>query len=406
MDKFYLLRRAQFLRSFTILCILMLCQRTRALIAQKLKKINYEKAERPFHGNRSVNVTVQVYIYMIGPIDEEHFTFESGFYLRQWWEDPRLKRNISSIVHATSLDHLLWIPDTTVADSRSLRRFDDAIRTVIQPNGMVYTSRRLSTKTYCNMDLRLYPMDTQTCELILENFAFSTNEVNISWHQVPLARSADLTLDGYELMEITTNTNKQDWLIGNKTTVFKQLQAHFTVKRTFMYHVYRTYIPSVLLLIFAFGTFWVPDTAVPARMGMIVTSFLANVFILQAVSEETVKVSYTTPMQMFLVVNITLIVFSMVEYLVILHGQNSQASALQVNSTLNSSYNHDVQHESFQLDQTVTKNKVQSTDENETRHALHRRDAKRTHIVDKTSRLFFPLTYIIFCAAYFGYYTR
>ncbi|XP_057310827.1 gamma-aminobutyric acid receptor subunit rho-1-like [Hydractinia symbiolongicarpus] len=387
---------------FSLVCVIMLSKSATALNKERLQALNYEKAERPFHGKSSVNITVQVYIYMVGPIDEEHFTFESGFYLRQWWRDPRLQRNDSSTLHATSLDHLLWIPDTTVFDARSLTMFNDAIRTVIEPNGVVYTSRRLSTKTHCNMDLSFYPMDTQTCALIFENFAFTTNEVNISWHQVPLVRSADLTLDGYELMEITTNTRRKLSLIGNTTVYFKLLEAHFTVKRTFMYHIYRTYIPSLLLLIFAFGTFWVPDTAVPARMGMIVTSFLANVLILQAVSEKTVKVPYTTPMQMFLVVNITLIVFAMVEYLIIMHGKNKimRKSTTQVNFFQNKAYNQDVQ-----LNKSVPRNKIQSAEEAHTEISLPI-DVHRTHIVDKTSRLFFPLTYVIFCAVYFVYYTH
>ena len=90
------------------------------------------------------------------------------------------------------------------------------------------------------------------------------------------------------------------------------------VKRTIMYHIFRAFIPSILLLTFAFGTFWVPDSAVPARMGMIVTSFLSNTFILQGVTERTVRVPHVTPMQYFLVVNVGMIVLSLLEYLLIL----------------------------------------------------------------------------------------
>ena len=82
----------------------------------------------------------------------------------------------------------------------------------------------------------------------------------------------------------------------------------------------------MLILAFAFGSFWIPDSAVPARMGMIVTSFLASVFILQAVSEQTVKVSYTTPMQIFLLINILLIVASMIVYILIITAKKNLVS--------------------------------------------------------------------------------
>ncbi|XP_057310835.1 ligand-gated ion channel 50-like [Hydractinia symbiolongicarpus] len=119
------------------------------------------------------------------------------------------------MLHATTLDHLLWVPDTSVHDARSLTRFDDAVRTVIKPSGGVYVSRRLSTKTHCNMDLSFYPMDTQTCELIFESYAFTTNEMDISWHHVPVVKGDLLSLDGYELVKITTLTRMKPSLIGS-----------------------------------------------------------------------------------------------------------------------------------------------------------------------------------------------
>ncbi|XP_057310519.1 gamma-aminobutyric acid receptor subunit pi-like [Hydractinia symbiolongicarpus] len=211
------------------MCVFIFCQSATASLERRLKAMHYEKAQRPFHGNSPVNVTVQVHIYMVGPIDEKHFTFESGFYLRQWWEDPRLKNNDSSTFHGTSLDHLLWIPDTSVYDADTLTKFNDAIRTVIEPTGVVYTSRRLSTKTHCNLDLNFYPMDTQTCKLILESYAFTTNEVNISWHDVPLIRSADLTLEGFDLRKMSTKTRRTEVLVGSNFFLFFHLLIYLFV---------------------------------------------------------------------------------------------------------------------------------------------------------------------------------
>lgn len=71
-------------------------------------------------------------------------------------------------------------------------------------------------------------------------------------------------------------------------------------------------------MIFNFGSYWIPATAVPARVTLIVTTFLASTFILQSVSGETVKVSYTTPLQLFMLVSVVLIVVAIVEYMVVL----------------------------------------------------------------------------------------
>ncbi|XP_057310831.1 gamma-aminobutyric acid receptor subunit rho-1-like isoform X2 [Hydractinia symbiolongicarpus] len=262
-----------------VCCLLILFKFSHGSFETRLEAIKYEKSQRPFYGTGNVNVTVQIFVYLIGPINEVDFTFEIGFYLRQWWVDPRLAfNNTSEIFHATTLDHLIWIPDTSVYHSREVRIFENAVRAIIKPSGAVYYSRRLTSKIHCHMDLTFYPMDTQECHLTFENYAFTTNQVNISWHKIPIVRSTMLELNGYSLMGISSNTILKPSLVGNKTTYFKLLQSRYTVKRSYMNHIYRTFIPSSLLLIFAFGSFWVPDTAVPARMGMIVTSFLSTSF--------------------------------------------------------------------------------------------------------------------------------
>ncbi|XP_057310517.1 gamma-aminobutyric acid receptor subunit gamma-3-like [Hydractinia symbiolongicarpus] len=137
-----------------------------------LDRTNYRKNEIPFTGDKPVNVTVQVYFYSVGPIDEADFTFETGFYLRQWWTDQRLRFNSTKPLRTTSLDDLIWIPNTSAADSHSVTNFPNAIRTVVEPSGNVYVSRRLKVVSTCEMNLNNYPMETQTCHLLFETCEF------------------------------------------------------------------------------------------------------------------------------------------------------------------------------------------------------------------------------------------
>ena len=48
-----------------------------------------------------------------------------------------------SHIHSTSLDNIIWIPDTSIADSQDVKQFDNAVRTEINlKTGKVYLSRR------------------------------------------------------------------------------------------------------------------------------------------------------------------------------------------------------------------------------------------------------------------------
>ncbi|XP_057311039.1 gamma-aminobutyric acid receptor subunit alpha-2-like isoform X2 [Hydractinia symbiolongicarpus] len=393
------------------------------LLEAQLKEIKYEKYQKP---RSAVNITVQVYVHSLGKIDESDFTFEVGFYLRQWWNDPRLASKKFHTIRTTSLDKLIWTPNTSVLDSHQTKEFKNAIRTVIEPNGEVYVARRLLAKSRCEMNLKYYPMDLQVCHLTLENYAYATDEINISWHHLPISRRQGILLDGYDLIGINTETETYQTVIGHETESFKLLHMHFYVKRTFMYFVYRAYIPSVLLSVFSFASFWIPDTAVPARIGIIVTGFLANVFILQGVSEQTVKVSYTTPMQIFLVVNISLIICALIEYVIILQLQRRKKDKVDTSKDP-SDLNTHVSYGSFLMLEQKRKKKTNGFLR---QNAVFKNDyapaesdylplhddvtSKQTktkqptrpdvHKLDRVTQILLPILYLIFLTCYFGYY--
>ena len=100
--------------------------------------------------------------------------------------------------------------------------------------------------------------------------------------------------------------------------MYDRLIVTINIKRTIMYYLFRVYIPTSVLMVFNFGSYWIPASAVPARATIIVTTMLANAVILQSVTEEIVKVSYTTPMQLFLLVNALFIMVAIIEFIIVL----------------------------------------------------------------------------------------
>ena len=91
------------------------------------------------------------------------------------------------------------------------------------------------------------------------------------------------------------------------------------------YYILRTYVPSSFLVFMTWGTFWLPPTTYPARVGIIVTNFLASSFILQGASSMYTKVPYTTAIEVYLLVNITFILAVMLEYIAVIKIPNCVA---------------------------------------------------------------------------------
>ena len=94
------------------------------------------------------------------------------------------------------------------------------------------------------------------------------------------------------------------------TLAFERQPLHF---------IYRAYIPTILLMVFNFVSYWIPHTAIPARVTLIVTTFLTLMLILQSVSEQSAKATSTTSLQIFLMFSVILVVVAIIEYLVVLY---------------------------------------------------------------------------------------
>ena len=102
-------------------------------------------------------------------------------------------------------------------------------------------------------------------------------------------------------------------------SAWEVMEATFVLSRQFLYHIYRVYIPTILLMIFNFTSYWIPHTAMPARVTLIMTTFLTITFILQHVTAQTAKATTTTSLQIFLIVSVTLVVIAILEFMVVLY---------------------------------------------------------------------------------------
>ena len=136
-----------------------------------------------------------------------------------------------------------------------------------------------------------------------------------------------------------------------------------------------------MLMILNMGSYWIPHTAIPARVCLIGTTFLTNVFILQGVTEQTVRADVTTSLQVFVLVNIVMVVVALLQYIAVLHmvskcpGKKSPLKRQQAIRDANSSL--------------IISGKP-----------------RHPHQLDLIFRIMAPVGYLVFCAIYFGYYLK
>ncbi|XP_075712496.1 gamma-aminobutyric acid receptor subunit pi-like isoform X2 [Rhinoderma darwinii] len=208
--------------------------------------------------------------------------YTATIFLRQRWMDERLAfEGNKSITLDPRLVQLLWVPDTYIVDSKKSFLHDVTVENRLVrlfSNGTVLYAIRITTTVACNMDLTKYPMDRQTCKLQLESWGYNIKDLVYKWMRgndsvrgMATLQLAQYTVEKY-YTEVTTGKDE--------TGTYPRLTLYFVLKRHLIYFILETYIPSSLLVVLSWISFWISQTSVPARTCFGVTTVLAMTTIL------------------------------------------------------------------------------------------------------------------------------
>ncbi|XP_060746265.1 gamma-aminobutyric acid type A receptor subunit zeta [Tachysurus vachellii] len=242
---------------------------------QNLMK-GYNKYLRPFFGSSPVTVGMSLDIASIDTISEINMDYTATIFLRQRWTDERLRFDGNK---SLSLDgrlvELLWVPDTFIVDSKKSFLHDITVENRlirIFPNGTVLYALRITTTVACSMDLTKYPMDKQTCTLQLESWGYNVKDVVFYWTRGNQSVSGldTLQLAQYTLEDYYTSESEAVYETGR----YPKLIFHFQLRRSILYFILETYVPSSALVVLSWVSFWISQASVPARICIGVTTVL------------------------------------------------------------------------------------------------------------------------------------
>ncbi|XP_059846493.1 glycine receptor subunit alphaZ1 isoform X2 [Hemitrygon akajei] len=238
----------------------------------------YDARIRPNFKGPAVNVTCNIFINSFGSIAETTMDYRLNIFLRQQWNDPRLAYSEfpdDSLDLDPSMLDSIWKPDLFFANEKGAHfheiTTDNKLLRIFK-NGNVLYSIRLTLSLACPMDLKNFPMDVQTCIMQLESFGYTMNDLIFEWDESAAVQVADgLTLPQFILKE------EKDLRYCTKhynTGKFTCIEARFHLERQMGYYLIQMYIPSLLIVILSWVSFWINMDAAPARVGLGITTVL------------------------------------------------------------------------------------------------------------------------------------
>ncbi|XP_038079343.1 glycine receptor subunit alpha-4-like [Patiria miniata] len=284
----------------------------------------YDRKIRPFFGTgRPVDVKVDIYLASFDNINEAGMEYGVTIYLRQQWNDPRLRHPGDVPLPPTShyVDHL-WVPDLIVTNAK-FAEFKDVTflnRVVdIDEDGTVLYVCRLALQLSCSMDFHRFPMDSQGCEIELEGFEYTTDDLIYHWDiEMPVEYHHNhLKLPQYNLDGSNVHTCSRVLRTGNYSCIGLRL----IFSRKIGYYMLQTYVPSVLLVVMSWVSFWIQIKGSPARVALGVTTVLTMITTTNGVRQNLPPVSYIKAIDVWFAFCLLFVIgalmeFALVHYLV------------------------------------------------------------------------------------------
>ncbi|OXA45738.1 gamma-aminobutyric acid receptor subunit beta isoform X1 [Folsomia candida] len=279
----------------------------------------YDKRVRPNYGGEPVVVGVTMYVLSISSLSEVQMDFTVDFYFRQTWKDPRLKfkgpPGVNTLSVGTEFLKTLWVPDTFFVNEKksyfhTATTSNEFLR--ISQDGDVLRSIRLTVTASCPMDLRYFPMDRQLCTIEIESFGYTMSDIRYQWAKglESVGVSSDVSLPQFKVL----GHKQQAMEISLSTGNYSRLACEIQFVRSMGYYLIQIYIPSGLIVIISWVSFWLNRNATPARVALGVTTVLTMTTLMSSTNAALPKISYVKSIDVYLGTCFVMVFASLLEY--------------------------------------------------------------------------------------------
>ncbi|XP_026274381.1 pH-sensitive chloride channel 2 isoform X1 [Frankliniella occidentalis] len=303
------------------------------LLQRLTEPCRYDRFSRPSHNGDPLPIYTRMFVYYLGSVETHSLQFTAHLMLRYRWRDPRLSYSataptMSRVIGEKVIRERIWVPHVYLVnehDSRVMGADKEDVIVTVKPSGTVLFSIRIKVTMMCIMNLQKFPFDQQTCPMVFESWMYNTTEMKLKWEEnnpVILDNKLRLTeyclqshshnesQGSYEFADMDIDEMGMDRFGGN----YSRLQVDFHLKREVGHYIMDYYVPSILLVVVSWVSFWLDPNAVPGRTTLGTSTMLTFITLTRNSGSPLPKVSYIKATEIWFMVCTAFIFGSLVEF--------------------------------------------------------------------------------------------
>ncbi|XP_054274839.1 gamma-aminobutyric acid receptor subunit beta-like isoform X5 [Macrosteles quadrilineatus] len=281
--------------------------------------VSYDKRVRPNYGGTPVEVGITMYVLSISSLSEVQMDFTLDFYFRQFWTDPRLafrkRPGVETLSVGSEFIKNIWVPDTFFVNEKQsyfhvATTSNEFIR--VHHSGSITRSIRLTITASCPMNLQYFPMDRQLCHIEIESFGYTMRDIRYKWNSgfKSVGISNEVQLPQFRVLGHRQRQTEINLSTGN----YSRLACEIQFVRSMGYYLIQIYIPSGLIVIISWVSFWLNRNATPARVALGVTTVLTMTTLMSSTNAALPKISYVKSIDVYLGTCFVMVFASLLEY--------------------------------------------------------------------------------------------
>ncbi|CAM1319697.1 GABRB2 (predicted) [Pycnogonum litorale] len=276
---------------------------------------NYDIRLRPNFGSTPLLVGMALKVASFDSISEVNMDYTITLNLEQYWKDERLAYSNEPFELTLSGDFAdkIWVPDTFFANDKNsfLHDVTEKNKMVkLKSDGTIAYGMRFTTTLACMMDLHNYPLDIQSCTVEIESYGYTIEDVLMYWTKTPVVGIKEIDLPQFSILSYHTVDGFEKLATGR----YQRLSLKFMLKRNIGYFIFQTYLPSILIVMLSWVSFWINHEATSARVALGITTVLTMTTISTGVRSSLPRISYVKAIDIYLVMCFVFVFAALLEY--------------------------------------------------------------------------------------------